>query len=58
MRTVQEIESAIERLSEAEKREVQEWLENLLEDRMELREEFKASIETSEREMAQRRQGG
>jgi hypothetical protein len=53
MSTVQEIESAIERLSKAEMFEIHEWLENMLEDQLELKEEFKARIETSEREMQQ-----
>ena len=34
-------------------REVHEWLENMLEDQLVLREEFKSQIETSEREMKQ-----
>lgn len=53
MSTIKEIESAIERLSRAEMREIHEWLENMLEDDLELREEFKARIETSEQEMQQ-----
>ncbi len=52
MSTVQEIESAIQRLSRAEMREVYEWLENTLEDQLELKEDFKAKIEISERELA------
>ncbi|HZQ47069.1 MAG TPA: hypothetical protein VFC07_08660 [Verrucomicrobiae bacterium] len=51
MSTIQEIESAIQRLSKDEMREIHDWLENVLEDELELREEFKARIETSEREM-------
>ena len=53
MSTVQEIESAIQRLSKAEMQEVRDWLENLLDDQFELREEFKAKIEASEQEMRQ-----
>ncbi|HZV34599.1 MAG TPA: hypothetical protein VFB72_08475 [Verrucomicrobiae bacterium] len=51
MSTVKEIESAIQRLSKAEMQEIHEWLENVLEDQLEMREEFKAQIEASEREM-------
>ena len=53
MRTVQEIKSAIQRLSKAGMQEVHEWLENLLEDQLEMLEEFKAKIEASELEMQQ-----
>lgn len=51
MSTVQEIESAIQRLSKAEMEEIHEWLENFLEDQLVMKEEFKARIEKSEREM-------
>lgn len=53
MSTVQEIESAIKRLSQAEIREIREWLDNVLEDELELKEEFEARIKTSEEEMRQ-----
>ena len=53
MSTVQEIESAIQRLSREEMREVHEWLENILEDQLVLKEEFIARIERSEREMSE-----
>jgi hypothetical protein len=53
MSSVQEIESAILQLSPTQMREVQEWLENLLEDQLEMTDEFKAGIEQSERELAQ-----
>ena len=39
MSTVQEVESAIAKLSPAEMQEVAEWLENFLEDQLELRPE-------------------
>ena len=57
MSTVQEIESAIQRLSKNEMHEIREWLENILEDELELKEDFKARIETSEREMQQGKRG-
>ncbi|HWF20078.1 MAG TPA: hypothetical protein VG754_12470 [Verrucomicrobiae bacterium] len=51
MSTVKEIESAIQRLSKTEMQEIHDWLENVLEDQLEMREEFKAQIEASKREM-------
>ena len=53
MSTVQEIESALSRLSPDEMRQVREWLDQQLEVQLELTPEFKAAIESSEREMAQ-----
>jgi len=50
--TVQEIEQAISRLSPEEMRLVRDWLENQLEDRLEMTDEFKGRIESSERQMA------
>ncbi len=55
MSTVQEVESAIAKLSPAEMQEVAEWLENLLEDQLELRPEF---VERLERAQAQLARGG
>lgn len=51
MSTVQEIESAIQLLSGEEMRQIQEWLENMLEDKLPLKDTFKAQIECSEAEM-------
>ena len=53
MSTVQEIENAISRLSPQEMRLVRDWLENLLEDRLQMTDEFKGRIESSERQMAE-----
>ena len=53
MSSVQEIESAILQLPPEQMRQVHEWLENLLEDQLEMTDEFKAGIERSERELAQ-----
>lgn len=52
MSTVQEIEQAISRLSPEEMRLVRDWLENQLEDRLPMTDEFKGQIESSERQMA------
>ncbi len=53
MSTVQEIESAISRLSPEDMRLVRDWLENQLEDRLQMTDEFKGHIESSERQMAE-----
>ena len=53
MSGIQEIESAILQLSPEQMREVHEWLENLLEDQLEFKDEFKTGIEHAERELAQ-----
>ncbi len=55
MSNVQEIESAISRLSPADMRRVRDWLENQLEDRLEMTDDFKGQIESSERQMAEGR---
>jgi len=52
MSKVEEIQSEIGKLSAREMQEIHDWLENVLEDQLELREEFKAKIERSERDMA------
>ncbi len=51
MSTVVEIETALSRLSPEEMRQVHEWLENVLEDQLEMKEEFVAKIEQSEKEL-------
>ncbi len=52
MSTVQEIESAISRLSPDEMRRVREWLDQQIEDQLEMTPEFLARIERSEQDMA------
>ena len=51
--TVQEIENAISRLSPEDMRLVRDWLENQLEDRLTMTDEFKGRIESSERQMSE-----
>ena len=51
--TVQEIEQAISRLSPEDMRLVRDWLENQLEDRLPMTDEFKGRIESSERQLAE-----
>ena len=53
MSTVQEIETAISRLSPEEMRLVRDWLENQIEDQLEMTDEFKGRIESSERQMSE-----
>jgi hypothetical protein len=49
---VEQIEAQLQRLSPAELKQVREWLDDLVEDRLEFKEEFEAAIQESEREMA------
>jgi len=51
--TVQEIESAISRLSPEEMHLIRDWLENQLEDRLEMTADLADRIKNSEREMAE-----
>lgn len=51
MSTVSEIETALSRLSREEMLQVHDWLENVLEDQLEMKEEFVAKIERSQVEM-------
>jgi hypothetical protein len=52
MSTVQEIEAAIPLLSRAELDELRAWLEDYLEDQLELTEEVKTKLDESRREIA------
>ena len=51
MSKVEQIEGELEKLSPAELRQVRDWLENFVEDKMEFKEEFESAIQQSEREM-------
>lgn len=53
MSNIEEIKSAIQKLGQVERAEIHDWLENLPEDQLELTEEFRMRIETSEQEMRQ-----
>ncbi len=53
MSRVQEIESAILQLPPEQMRQVHEWLENLIEDQLEVTDEFNTGIEQAEQELAQ-----
>ncbi|MDE3068549.1 MAG: hypothetical protein KGJ60_13525 [Verrucomicrobiota bacterium] len=50
-----EIQEAVRRLSRAEQETLRDWLENLLEDRLELKEGFKAEIEAGKKDIAEGR---
>jgi GTPase SAR1 family protein len=52
MSRMAEIQSELGKLSEREKLEIRDWLENILEDQLEMREEFKATLERTEWDMA------
>ena len=52
MSTVNEIESAITKLSIQEMQAIRDWLENLLEDQLEVSDEFKSKIARAKQEIA------
>ena len=52
MSTVQEIEAVIPKLSRREVEELRIWIENYLEDCLELTDEVKAKLDQSRREIA------
>lgn len=53
MSTVQEIEAAIPRLPRVEVEKLREWIEDYLEDQLELSDAVKASLDQSHREIAE-----
>ncbi len=52
MSTVKEIESAIQKLSPTEVEELLNWIQDHLEDELEMTDEFKASIERGKQDIA------
>ena len=52
MSTVQEIEAVIPRLSRAEIEEIRAWIDDFLEDQLELTDEVKVRLDQSHREIA------
>ncbi len=52
MSSVKEIESALTRLSLEELQTVRDWLDDFIEDQLEVSEEFKAKIQRAKREIA------
>ncbi len=53
MSTVKEIELALARLSVQDLQAVRDWLDDFMEDQMEVSEDFKAKIERAQTEVAQ-----
>jgi len=53
MSSVQEIEAALPKLSRAEIEEIRAWIDDFLEDQLELTDEVKAKLDQSRREIAQ-----
>ena len=51
MSTVKEIESAITKLPLEEMEAVRDWLDELIEDQLEVRDEFKARIQRAKQEV-------
>ena len=52
MTNLQQVEHAVLNLSPQEQEELRDWLENLLEDRLEITEEFKAEIAAGKADIA------
>ena len=52
MSKVTQVEAELAKLSQAELRQVREWLDDVIEDDLEFTPEFEAGIKQSEREMA------
>ena len=52
MSNVAQVEAELEKLSQAELRQVRDWLDNLIEDDLGFTPEFEAAIQQSERELA------
>jgi len=55
MKTLEQIEADVQKLSPQEQERLRDWLENLLDDRLELKDEFKAEIEAAKKEIAEGR---
>ncbi len=53
MSKVAQVEAELEKLSQAELRQVRDWLDDMIEDNLEFTPEFEAGIQQSEREMSQ-----
>ena len=55
MSKVERVESELRKLSQAELRQVREWLDDIIEDEMEFTAEFEHSIQRAERDMTDRK---
>ena len=56
MSKVDQVEAELENFSPAELKQVRDWLDDLVEDRLEFMPDFEAAVQQSEREMAARMQ--
>jgi hypothetical protein len=52
MSKVEQVESELRKLSQAELRQIREWLDDVIEDELQFTPEFESSIRQSERDMA------
>jgi len=55
MKTLEEVEADVRMLPLEKQEELRDWLENLLEDQLELTDEFKAKIDRGERDIQEGR---
>lgn len=55
MKTLEQIEADVQKLSPQEQEQLRDWLDSLLEDRLELKDEFKAEIEGAKKDIAEGR---
>ena len=55
MPTLEQVEDQVKRMTRAEKEALRDWLENILEDELELTDEFKAKIERGEQDFREGR---
>ncbi len=55
MSKLEQMEAELRKLSQAELRQVREWLDDIIEDELEFTPEFERSIQQSEREMSEGR---
>jgi len=55
MQTLEKIEAAVKQLSAAEQEALRDWLDQLLEDRLELNDSFKTEIEAGVKDIAEGR---
>ena len=52
MSTLAEVESTVLKFTREEQEQLRDWLENLIEDRLEMTDEFKAEIEAGKADIA------
>ena len=52
MSKVEQVESELRKLSQAELREIREWLDDVIEDELEFTPEFEHAVQQAERDMA------